>query len=69
MIVNTLFRLVVSIEVNNTTGRGVMGTVRLFLAPVQDERGRQLAFDEQRRLMIELDKFTQPSEYTLFSVK
>ncbi|XP_041971349.1 phenoloxidase subunit 1 [Aricia agestis] len=48
------------IEVNNTTGRGIMGTVRIFLGPVQDEQGRRLPFDEQRRLMIELDKFTTP---------
>ncbi|XP_026488582.1 phenoloxidase subunit 1 [Vanessa tameamea] len=47
------------ISVNNTSGSGVMGTVRLFAAPALDEGGRPLAFDEQRRLMIELDKFTQ----------
>ncbi|XP_022120686.2 phenoloxidase subunit 1 isoform X1 [Pieris rapae] len=47
------------IEVNNTSGQGVMGTVRLFMAPTQDERGNPLNFNDQRRLMIELDKFTQ----------
>ncbi|CAG9576271.1 unnamed protein product [Danaus chrysippus] len=46
------------IEVNNTSGAGVMGTVRLFMAPVNDEQGRPLSFDEQRRLMMEMDKFT-----------
>ncbi|KAL0868111.1 hypothetical protein ABMA27_008747 [Loxostege sticticalis] len=48
------------IEVNNTTGRPAMGTVRIFLAPVNDERGQPLRFEEQRRLFIELDKFSQP---------
>ncbi|KAH9640838.1 hypothetical protein HF086_014424 [Spodoptera exigua] len=38
--------------------KSVMGTVRIFMAPVQDERGAPLTFDEQRRAMIELDKFT-----------
>ncbi|CAK1552411.1 unnamed protein product [Leptosia nina] len=47
------------IEVNNTSGQGVVGTVRLFMAPVQDERGGPLNFNDQRRLMIELDKFTE----------
>ncbi|XP_050679709.1 phenoloxidase subunit 1 isoform X2 [Leptidea sinapis] len=47
------------IEVNNTSGRGVMGTVRIFLAPTMDDAGNRLAFRDQRRLMIELDKFTQ----------
>ncbi|XP_026730285.1 phenoloxidase subunit 1-like [Trichoplusia ni] len=48
------------IEVNNTTDKSVMGTVRLFMAPRDDEEGNPLPFDEQRRHMIELDKFTAP---------
>ncbi|XP_072934083.1 phenoloxidase subunit 1 [Epargyreus clarus] len=48
------------IDVNNSSGKGVMGTVRIFIAPTLDEDGRQLSFDDQRRLMIELDKFSQP---------
>ncbi|XP_073947884.1 phenoloxidase subunit 1-like isoform X1 [Choristoneura fumiferana] len=47
------------IEVNNTSGANQMGTIRIFIAPVADERGRTLPFEEQRRLMIELDKFSQ----------
>ncbi|XP_038212997.1 phenoloxidase subunit 1-like isoform X2 [Zerene cesonia] len=47
------------IEVNNTSGAALMGTVRLFLAPAADGAGAPLAFADQRRLMIELDKFTQ----------
>lgn len=41
-----------------------MGTVRLFMAPVNDETGKPLSFDEQRRLMVEMDKFTHASQYT-----
>ncbi|XP_073947872.1 phenoloxidase subunit 1-like isoform X2 [Choristoneura fumiferana] len=47
------------IEVDNTSGASLMGTVRIFIAPVADERGHTLPFEEQRRLMIELDKFSQ----------
>ncbi|CAK1590051.1 unnamed protein product [Parnassius mnemosyne] len=47
------------IEVENTTGKNAMGTVRIFLAPTTDEKGTPLPFNEQRRLMIELDKFSQ----------
>ncbi|CAG4931475.1 unnamed protein product [Colias eurytheme] len=47
------------IDVNNTSGQAAMGTVRLFIAPAVNETGAPLPFSEQRRLMIELDKFTQ----------
>ncbi|XP_039745914.1 phenoloxidase subunit 1 [Pararge aegeria] len=47
------------IDVNNSSGSDMMGTVRIFMAPILDEGGNQLSFDEQRRLMIELDKFTE----------
>lgn len=46
------------IEVMNTSGRGVMATVRIFMVPNQNETGQPLSFDEQRKSMIELDKFT-----------
>ncbi|KAM3957879.1 phenoloxidase subunit 1 [Aphomia sociella] len=46
------------IEVNNTSGQSKMGTFRVFMAPKNDERGQALAFEDQRRLMVELDKFT-----------
>nr|ACZ97553.1 prophenoloxidase subunit 1 [Plutella xylostella] len=48
-----------TIECDNTTGQAAMGTVRIFLAPTTDQAGNALNFEEQRRLMIELDKFTQ----------
>ncbi|XP_045539351.1 phenoloxidase subunit 1 [Papilio machaon] len=48
------------IEVNNTLAQAATGTVRIFMAPTVDENGAPLSFEDQRRLMIELDKFTQP---------
>ncbi|CAG9791144.1 unnamed protein product [Diatraea saccharalis] len=47
-------------EVNNMSGQSVMGTFRVFMAPKVDERGQPLSFEQQRRLMVELDKFSQP---------
>lgn len=51
------------IEVSNNNGQSVTGMFRIFMAPTTDERGQPLAFEEQRRLMIELDKFQQGCEY------
>lgn len=36
---------------------------RIFFAPTVDESGQPLTFEDQRRLMIELDKFQQGCEY------
>ncbi|OXU22253.1 hypothetical protein TSAR_002571 [Trichomalopsis sarcophagae] len=47
-----------SFVVNNSNNQEVMGTVRVFIAPKYDETGRNLSFDDQRMLMIEMDKFT-----------
>ncbi|XP_013167706.1 PREDICTED: phenoloxidase subunit 1-like [Papilio xuthus] len=47
------------LEVDNSSGKKAMGTVRIFLAPITDEKGNKLAFNDQRKLMIELDKFSQ----------
>ncbi|KAJ8679322.1 hypothetical protein QAD02_015109 [Eretmocerus hayati] len=46
------------ITVHNTNDKDVLGTVRIFLAPRYNEQGAPLYFNEQRMLMIELDKFT-----------
>nr|WGN96288.1 setae polypeptide [Ochrogaster lunifer] len=46
------------LEVNNTSGKNLMGTVRIFLAPTLGENNQPLSFNEQRRLMIECDKFS-----------
>ncbi|XP_063832839.1 phenoloxidase subunit 1-like [Ostrinia nubilalis] len=48
------------IEVNNSSGRSTTGMFRIFIAPVNDDRGQPLSFADQRRLFIELDKFSQP---------
>ncbi|KPJ13408.1 Phenoloxidase subunit 1 [Papilio machaon] len=47
------------IEVDNSSGKAAMGTVRIFMAPIADEAGNKFPFNEQRRLMIEMDKFSQ----------
>lgn len=39
---------------NNTPRRG---TVRIFIAPREDERGLPFMFRQQKNLMIEMDKF------------
>ncbi|XP_065074155.1 phenoloxidase 8-like [Ochlerotatus camptorhynchus] len=47
------FRLTV-----NNTGARRRGTCRIFIGPKTDERNIALTFQEQRILMVELDKFT-----------
>lgn len=47
-----------NIVVNNSNNRDVIGTVRIFIAPKFDETGRHLNLNDQRLLMIEMDKFT-----------
>jgi len=51
------FSLIVNIE--NNTGEVKHATIRVFLGPKYDELGNHLDLDDQRRLMIELDKFHQ----------
>ncbi|XP_053674090.1 uncharacterized protein LOC128724390 [Anopheles nili] len=46
------------IRVNNRAGATRRGTVRIFFGPKTNERGQTLPFRDQRRLMVELDKFT-----------
>lgn len=52
-----------NININNTSGSQVMGTCRIFLAPLNDERGTPMLFRDQRLLYIEMDKFTIASKY------
>ena len=47
-----------SITVNNSNNRDLTGTVRIFMAPKYDETGTHFNFNDQRLLMIEMDKFT-----------
>ncbi|XP_023292337.2 phenoloxidase 2-like [Lucilia cuprina] len=46
-----------TINVNNAGGAMRFGMVRIFIAPKHDERGQPMLFNEQRLLMVELDKF------------
>ncbi|XP_023245052.1 phenoloxidase subunit 1-like [Copidosoma floridanum] len=46
-----------NIVVNNTNNRELVGTVRVFLAPKFDEAGSHFSYNDQRILMIEMDKF------------
>ncbi|GFV70497.1 hemocyanin A chain [Trichonephila clavipes] len=46
------------INANNNGTVEKVGTVRLFLAPKYDELGNIIPLDEQRRLYIEMDKFS-----------
>lgn len=50
------------IQVENS-GQQRSGTVRIFLAPKFDERGRNYLFRDQRTLFVEMDKFTVNREY------
>lgn len=46
------------IVANNRNNAPRRGTVRIFIAPKQDERGLPFVFRDQKELMIEMDKFT-----------
>lgn len=54
------------IQVNNSNSAPRMGTVRIFMAPKQDERGLPILLRDQRTLFIELDKFTVSCKYLIF---
>jgi tyrosinase len=47
----------ITISVNNNSGATRRGMVRIFMSPKYNERGNQYTFNDQRLLMIELDKF------------
>ncbi|KAJ8679160.1 hypothetical protein QAD02_014947 [Eretmocerus hayati] len=47
-----------NIVVNNSNNREVIGTARIFISLKFDEKGEPLTFNEQRKFMIEMDKFT-----------
>lgn len=50
------------IKVQNEAMVAKKGTFRIFLAPKCDERDRILTFEEQRHLMIEMDRFVADSK-------
>ncbi|XP_043489078.1 phenoloxidase 1-like [Polistes fuscatus] len=47
-----------TIVANNRNNSPKRGTVRIFMAPKEDERGLPFTFRQQKNLMIEMDKFT-----------
>lgn len=47
-----------SIIVHNSNNQEKVGTVRIFMAPKTDRLGRAYKFDDQKNLMVELDRFT-----------
>lgn len=46
-----------NISINNSSGAQRLGMVRIFMAPKFNEQGQQFPLNEQRRLMIELERF------------
>lgn len=58
-----------TIKVDNITNAQKIGTCRIFMCPKFDERGQSFTrFEDQRSLMIEMDKFTvymNPGENTI----
>ena len=55
-----------SFTILNKNPREVKATIRVFMAPQRDlTNTRKLSFEEQRRLMIEMDKFTYKCRYNL----
>ncbi|KAK2587196.1 hypothetical protein KPH14_002940 [Odynerus spinipes] len=57
-----------TIVANNRNNAPRRGTVRIFIAPREDERGLPFTFRQQKNLMIEMDKFTvdlRPGQNTI----
>ncbi|XP_015437253.1 PREDICTED: phenoloxidase 2-like [Dufourea novaeangliae] len=57
-----------TITVNNRNNAPRRGTVRIFIAPKEDERGLPFTFRQQKNLMIEMDKFStilRPGQNTI----
>lgn len=55
-----------AIAVENSNFAGKQATVRIFMAAKHDELGNPIPLDEQRRLMIELDKFKVDRKYHIY---
>lgn len=58
-------RFTYKIVVNNRDNAKKKGTVRIFMAPQQNENKEPLLFVEQKALMIEMDKFSVESKLLL----
>lgn len=57
------------IQIKNDSSTTKRGTVRLFLGPKNDETGKIIPFNDQRRWMIELDTFIVNGEIRLKTKK
>lgn len=55
------------IQLNNTTGAQVLGTIRIFMAPKFDESGNEMLLRDQRLLMTEMDRFVVQCLYSWYS--
>lgn len=55
---------VYKIKVTNSSAELRKGTCRIFIAPKIDEKGIVLSFEQQRLMMIEMDKFTVNCKYS-----
>jgi len=61
---NYLIEILNFFKVENN-GNQRVGTVRIFIAPRYDERGLPFLFREQRKLFVELDRFSVTRKYYL----
>jgi tyrosinase len=53
----------ISLNVNNTSGSSRRGMARIFMAPKNGFNRQPMNFNEQRRVMIEIDKFIVQCKY------
>lgn len=56
----------ITMSVNNASGAMTLGMARIFMAPKVGFNKRVLNFNEQRMLMIELDKFVVQCKFLIF---
>lgn len=56
----------ISMSVNNASGANRMGLARIFMAPKIGFNRQSLSFNEQRLLMIEIDKFVVQCKFVKF---
>lgn len=54
------------LKVENTNPSQVVGTVRIFLLPLNDDKEQQFLYEGSRKLAIELDRFLVNRENFFF---
>lgn len=57
------------IAVNNRATAARVGMVRIFMAPKFNDRGQEFPFSEQRKLMVEMERFIATSKFSKVSIK